>query len=82
MVDKINPAGSLQNVLQTSKSSPKPEKHAESAKSSTAVDEVVISEEAISLSEAESTAKAVSQQLSSDGDEVLSSDEERLNALA
>ncbi len=79
MVDKINPLGQVQNVAQVRKV----EKQHEEAdtKNTVIVDKVAISEEALSLTKAESAARQVSERLSSDNEAVLSGDKSRLNAL-
>ena len=82
MVNPINPSGSIQNT-QAVKSvvSKQSDLHKTEKSGGSAVDEVHISEEALSLAQVEQAARDVSENLSSDSSASLSNDAERLNAL-
>jgi len=79
MVDSINPLGQAQSILSTVKSSNVKVK--DQPETTLIVDDLVISEEALNLSQAEIAAKKVSQELSRDREFVLSSDIDRLKQL-
>ncbi len=79
MVDKINPLGQAQNLPQFSKVQ-KPLSEGEVEKAA-AIDEVILSEEAINLTQIEDMARHAGSQLAKDEQAALSSNEQRLNAL-
>lgn len=79
MVDKINPLSQVQNLPQVSKAQ-KPSNEHKSEKTQS-VDEVVISKEALNLSQIEDAAKQAAQKLADDETSTLSNDIERLSIL-
>lgn len=85
MVDPTKGVGNIQNLLQSNRSQPGKEagqkqEASNNASSSSPADEVTISQEALSLGEAERTASDVRAQLSN-SDQTLSTDSERLADL-
>ena len=80
MINKINPLGQVQDVEQVRKVQ-KQHEEADTKNTAAIIDEVVLSEEAISMSEAESAARQISQQLSDNQDVALSGNETRLSEL-
>ena len=82
MVDSINPTGPVQGVNNIKKSNETLKQvRADGAASSDPVDDVSISDEALSLVQAEQAANQVREALANDTEQVLSADIERLNAL-
>ena len=81
MVDSINPSGQIQNISSSSRGqkSDGPQKTDQVNRSE--VDEVQISEEALSLSQAEDTAQTLAKSIAADSSLTLSSDSDRLNSL-
>lgn len=81
MVDPVNSSGQAQSIL----SAIKPQKTSETKEEKQAVsqnsDEVVISEEALNLRQAEETAKKVNSYIASQPNATLSSDTRRLSTL-
>lgn len=80
MVDPVGPSSSVPNISQSSRVTQR-QNEERSADVRSSKDSVVLSEEAISLSEAEVLSKQIGQSLANDSDAVLSSDVERLNSL-
>lgn len=83
MVDSVGGSGQFQNIQPTSKAQkPSGSLDKSSSTSSRSSDEVVISEEALSLIEAQNIAENIGNQIGEDASLTLSSDAERLSALA
>ncbi|MBI1301056.1 MAG: hypothetical protein GC137_05270 [Alphaproteobacteria bacterium] len=85
MVDSIGPTGQAQNVSQTNREQRQTDQRQEidgTRRGRSISDDVSISEEAISLSQAEEAAQAVSAQLAENPDVALSDNEDDLNDLA
>ncbi|MBK9587017.1 MAG: hypothetical protein KA099_02390 [Alphaproteobacteria bacterium] len=82
MVDSVNPSGSVQPLQSVKKTqeTQKPEKA--ETKAGAPVDEVKISQEALSLSQAEDAARQVAATLSQKPETTLSTDQQRLSTLA
>lgn len=80
MVDPVSGAGQIQNVQPTNKAQKSVSD--EKAVSSRSSDEVTISQEALSLIEAQNLSENIGSQIAADTSVTLSSDSERLNALA
>ncbi len=81
MVDSINPSGPAQAVPAAQKK-PETQKQDKTEKSSSpAIDEVTLSQEALSLSQAEETARQVSSALAQRTEATLSADQQRLSTL-
>lgn len=83
MVDSIGSSGNSQNVSQTNRTQNQRTKEAQgsNATSSAPQDEVQLSDEAISLAEAEQTAAETRTILEQQLDEALSNDRDRLDTL-
>lgn len=82
MVDPINPSGSIQGIPQTSKASKSAGgKPIEEIEPSSPVDEVSLSEEALTLVQAQATSEDIADSLSHNGTLTLASDIEALKAL-
>lgn len=84
MVDSINQAGASQPVQgsrKTQEQQAKPESKAEARNNSAPVDQVTLSEEALSLTQAEEAAQKVSKALTQDPKASLSVDQQRLSTL-
>ncbi len=82
MVDPVNPTGPIQGANNIRKSNDTLKQvRAEGTASSDPVDEVSISEEALSLTQAEQAANQAREALANNTEQVLSADAERLNAL-
>lgn len=82
MVDSINPAGQSQ-VVQNTRKTQDAQKTSENEQTGNApVDEVRISEEALSLSQAEEAARSVGSALEKSPSATLSADQQRLSTLA
>lgn len=83
MVDSINPAGQIQNIQSTKSTAQKAQetRGGTTQASSEPVDEVQISQEALSFAQAEDALKNAASALASDNSLTLSNDVERLNAL-
>ena len=82
MVDSINPSGSIQNTQAVKSTTSKQSDSQKSEKSSaSSVDEVQISEEALTLAQVEQAARDASGILANDALASLSNDAEKLNAL-
>lgn len=83
MVDSINPAGQIQNT-QSVRSNAQKNQEAKSSDVSSAnpVDDVQISQEALSIAQAQEALSNVTSQLSSQTDLTLSDDVKRLDSLA
>lgn len=82
MVDSINPAGQGQTI-QNARKAQEPQKASEREEGrSGPVDEVRISEEALSLSQAEDAARKVSSALAQNSGVTLSADQKQLSVLA
>ena len=83
MVDSINPVGPLQNTQSVKSNAQKNKDSAEATQSSSSpVDEVEISQEALNIAQAEQAASSISSALQENPNETLSADADRLNALA
>ena len=83
MVDSINPVGPLQNTQSVKSNAQKNKDSAEATQSSSShVDEVEISQEALNIAQAEQAASSISSALQENLNETLSADADRLNALA
>ena len=83
MVDSINPVGQLQNTQSVRSNAQKNKDSAEATQSSSSpVDEVEISQEALNIAQAEQAASSISSALQENLNETLSADADRLNALA
>ncbi|MCB1592062.1 MAG: hypothetical protein KDI90_06375 [Alphaproteobacteria bacterium] len=84
MVDSVNPSGAGQNVPGVSKTQDpqrtQPRKE-NSEEKNAPVDQIILSDEALSLSQAEDAARAISKALSRDQEAVLSKDQARLSTL-
>lgn len=80
MVDPVGPSGSVPNISQSNRVTQR-QNEERSADVRSSEDSVVLSEEAISLSEAETLSQQVGQTLADDAESVLSNDAERLNRL-
>ncbi len=82
MVDPVNPSGPIQGIAPANKSQ-KAESQSESKEArAEAVDEVRISQEALSLAQAEETAQKASKQLADDQTSTLSNNLENIKKLA
>ena len=82
MVDSINPLNQIQNISSANNARKTSEtEKSDETRSSAPVDEVSLSEDALSLSQAEEAAKRAAEQLANDESLTLSSDEDRLNKL-
>lgn len=82
MVDSVNNSGNSQNVSQVNRTQNNRNSETRRSEGGTAPqDEVQISDEALSLAEAERTASETRTILEEQLDEVLSNDRERLNTL-
>lgn len=79
MVDPVGPPGSVQNISSAARSSQR--QNDDVVEDAREQDTVSISEEAISLAEAEQLSSQVGAQISDDSNTVLSNSSERLNAL-
>ena len=82
MVDSINPAGSVQPLPSSRKTQDTEKQDRTDKASGSAVDEVTLSQEALSLSQAEETARQVSATLAQKPEVTLSADQQRLSTLA
>ncbi|MCB1681656.1 MAG: hypothetical protein H6858_02850 [Rhodospirillales bacterium] len=82
MVDPVNPSGSVQPLQPAKKTQDTQKTEKPEAKANAPVDEVTLSHEALSLSQAEETAKQVSATLEQKPDATLSADQKRLSTLA
>ncbi len=80
MVDPVGPSGSVPNISQTSRATQRQNDRPEGVRSFE--DTVSISEEAISLAEAEQLAAQAGGQIAQNTDIALSNDVERLDSLA
>lgn len=80
MVDPVNPSASVQ-PLPSARKTQETQKQDKSDLSLGAVDEVSLSQEALSLSQAEETARQVSASIAQKPDATLSADQQRLSTL-
>tara|TARA_R110001592_G_scaffold16881_23_gene71851 strand:- start:5182 stop:5430 length:249 start_codon:yes stop_codon:yes gene_type:complete len=81
MVDSIGAGGQTPKVISTDTIQKASEKRSEKSNSAPKTDEVTLSDEALSLSNAQQAAQDASTQISENRSLTLSSDVERLNAL-
>lgn len=81
MVDSINPIGQAQQTQAVKNTVSKQNEAKDTQKSSSSVDQVALSEEALSLVQAEQSARNIASKLGGDNSISLSTDTERLNAL-
>lgn len=82
MVDPVNSTGQTQNIKATQAKTPHQETQKQERKEAASKsDEVVLSDDALALQQAEDTAKKASAYLASEGLATLSADPQRLNAL-
>lgn len=81
MVDSINPSGSVQPLVSAKKAQESPKADKAETQSASPADEVRLSKEALSLTQAEDTARQVSAALSQQPETTLSADQQRLSTL-